>query len=114
MANADSSTSTPPARSLRSPWVVAEARLVRLQAHLRKLEPVTSDAVAYVVFECLLDRAGLDRYAEDAQLLLVAVEHPVEGVVAHVVVRLDRLADSPLADEGARDQQADREVHQPF
>ena len=88
--------------------------LVRLQVHLGQLEDVTADPVADVVGEELVDGAHLDRDAEVAQLVLVALEHLLEGVVGLPGVALDHLADPLLGHVRARDQQADHQVEQPL
>ena len=91
-----------------------DGSLICLETDLGEFETGPADAVADLVVEGLLDGSQLDRDTEDAQLLLVPVEHPVEGLVTEIVVALDRLPDLRLRDEGTRHQQTDREVHQPL
>ena len=55
-------------------------RLVRLEPQLGQLVGLLPDPVAGIVVERMVD-AGLQRHAELAQILLVALEHPLEQVV---------------------------------
>ena len=66
--------------------------LVGLQGDLGQLEGVPADAVAELVVEHRVVGAHLNRYADLPQLLLVALEHALEGVIALVAVALDHLA----------------------
>ena len=127
MSRALRSISAPAALSLRTASVVARAS--RWWSHTRVARPTTAassaarsicgqrelvglDAVAGLVVEVGVDLADLDGYAEAAQLLLVAVEHLVEGLVAGVGV--EDLADARLGDEPRGDQQHDEQVEQPL
>ena len=72
------------------------------------------DAVALGRVE-LRHPAGLQRDAQVAQLVLVALEHARERLVAGAVgVAVDGFADPLGGDEGAGGQQRDDEIHQPL
>ena len=86
--------------------------LVSGQPDVGQGEVVGRDAVARLVVEQRVDAADLDRHAERAQLLLVALEHLLEGVRSRVGVQ-DR-PDPLLGDVVALHEQHDQQVEQPF
>lgn len=73
------------------------------------------DPVAGLVLKERIVAAGLQRHPEFAQIVLVPLEHPVEGLfagAARVLRHSD--ADLLLGEPPARRQQGDDEVEQPF
>ena len=89
-----------------------DRRLVAGQRDLGQLELVGADPVAGLVLEERVDAADLDRDAEGAQVLLVALEHLLERLVARVGV--EDLPDPVLGDVVALDEQHDEQVEQPL
>ena len=86
-------------------------RLGRVELQRRQLEVGASDPVADLVGEERRVAARLDRDAEAAKLLLVALERPLEGGVRQAVIALDGLADVRTLQEAAGHEQADRQIH---
>jgi hypothetical protein len=89
-----------------------DGSLVGLQGDLGQCELVGPDPVARLVVEVGVHLAHLDRDPEAAQLLLVTLEHLLEGVVRGVGVE-DR-ADPLLGDVVPLDEQHDEQVEQPL
>ncbi len=86
--------------------------LLGLEVDVGQLEGRAVDPVARLVLERAVDVPDLDRDAEGAQLLLVALEHLLERVVAGLAVGLDDRAQPVLGDVGAGHEQSDEQVEQ--
>jgi hypothetical protein len=84
--------------------------LVAGQLDLRQLGLVGPDPVAGLVVEVGVELADLDRDSERAEVVLVALEHPLERLVRRVGV--EQLADPLLGDVAALHEQHDEEVEQ--
>ena len=127
MSSALGSMSTPAAVSLRTASVVAPAsggcsqtRVARpttaassgVRSISGRRELVGADPVAGLVVEVGVDVPDLDRDAEAAQLVLVALEHLLEGVGGRLGV--DDLPDPVLGDVVPLDQEHDEQVQQPL
>ncbi len=89
-----------------------DRRLVGLERDVGQGELVGADPVAGFVVEVRIDLADLDRHTQAAELLLVALEHLLEGVRGGVGV--DDGADAVLGDVVPLDQQHDQQVQQPL
>ena len=89
--------------------------LVGLEADGRQRGLARVDAVADLVVEEDVEDGRRDGDAHLAQLVLVALEHPVEGLVGgRRGVGRQRLADLLLRDRSPRGLQREDEVEQPF
>ncbi len=106
-------------RGVGEPGVVPHLRrqpddsgLLGVEVDRRQRQLVAAHPVARLVVEVGVHGAHLDRHAEAAQLLLVAVELALEGVVG--VVGVEDLADPLLGHEVALDEQHDQQVEQPL
>ena len=87
--------------------------LVRLERDLRQRILALVDPVAELVVEDGVDHGGHERDAELAQLVLVALEHPVEGLVGGgAVVLRDGRTDPGLRQRHPGREQRDDEVEQ--
>ena len=86
--------------------------LLGRQVDLRQLEGGPLDAVAGLVLERPVDVPDLDRDAEGPELLLVPLEHLLEGLVACLAVGLDHLTEPVLGDVRPGDQERDEQVEQ--
>jgi hypothetical protein len=84
--------------------------LVGLQGDVRQREAVRADPVAGLVVEERVHVAHLDRDAQAAQLLLVALEHLLEPLARGV--RVEDRADPVLADVVPLDEEHDEQVEQ--
>ena len=125
---ASPSRSTPAARSLRSAWAAGPARrrlrpdpareaehgqLVGLERDVGQGVVALVDAVARLVLVEGVDVLGDERDAELAQLVLVALEHPLEGLGRRrAAVLRHELADLGLAHRPTRVEQHEDEVEQ--
>ena len=90
-------------------------RLVPLQADLGQVVGVLGDAVADLVLEQRAVGPGLQRDAHLPELVLVPLEHPLEGVVRGAfAVGLQRGAQTLLGHVLLGREQADDQVHQPL
>ena len=90
-----------------------DGQLVRLEVEVGQGVVALVDAVADLVVPGAADVLGGQRDAELAQLVLVPLEHPVEGLVAgRLAVLRDDAADPRLAQGSPGVEQAEHEVEQ--
>jgi hypothetical protein len=91
-------------------------RLLGVQGDLRQPVAVPAGQVADLTVQRVL--VDVDDQAEFAQVVLVALEHPVEGLFAALLpglaVRLDGLPELLLGERTSGVHQAQGEVHQPL
>src|SRR4029453_16879902 len=89
--------------------------LIRSEADFGQRVAVPVDPIAELVVRPRLQVPGLQRYAHFAELILVALEHALEGVVAFAVrILRHRASDLRLCQGTAGAQQADDEVEEPL
>src|SRR4029450_3280717 len=89
--------------------------LIRSEADFGQRVAVPVDPIAELVVRPRLQVPGLQRYAHFAELILVALEHALEGVVAFAVrILRHRASDLRLCQGTAGRQQADDEVEEPL
>ena len=90
-----------------------DSEFVGVEVQVGQLVLTLVDAVADLVLEQDVDGFGAQRDAELTQLVLVPLEHPVEGFVVRCLgVRAHGLTDGVLRQRPARVEQRDDEVEQ--